>query len=127
MWIVVGALFGLLAVALGAFAAHILEARGAARAVDLVETAARYQATHALALVLCGLLGLIAGAGAPAARWAGRAGLFFTLGIVLFCGALYGIALLGWPLGMVAPLGGTSFMVGWGLLAVAGWRASRPA
>lgn len=121
-WIVLGAGMGLLSVALGAFAAHGLEARGDARAVALVQTAARYQAIHAIALVLCGVLSVLAAPGSGVARWAGRAGVLFLAGIVLFCGALYGIALAGWPLGMVAPVGGTAFMLGWAGLAVAGWR-----
>jgi len=120
--VVIGAVFGLLAVALGAFATHGLDAAGDARAADLVETAARYQAIHAIALVLCGLLGLLAGPEAPAARWAGRAALLFLAGIILFCGALYGLALAGLPFAIAAPFGGTSFMLGWALLAVAGTR-----
>jgi uncharacterized membrane protein YgdD (TMEM256/DUF423 family) len=121
-WIVAGAVLGLLSVALGAFAAHGLEAAGDARAVDLVQTAAHYQSTHALALVACGLLALWAGPGSAATRWAVRAAALFLVGVVLFCGALYGIALAGLPLGLVAPFGGTAFMVGWGLLALAGAR-----
>jgi len=120
--IVIGAVFGLLAVALGAFATHGLEAAGDVHAAELVETAARYQITHAIALVLCGLLGLLAGPETPAARWAGRAALLFLIGIILFCGALYGLALAGLPVAIAAPFGGTSFMVGWALLAVAGTR-----
>jgi uncharacterized membrane protein YgdD (TMEM256/DUF423 family) len=125
LWIAVGALLGLTAVALGAFAAHALEAAGDARAVDLVATGSRYQATHALALVGCGLLALQAGSGTPAARWAGRGAVLFLAGCLLFCGALYGIALAGWPLGMVAPVGGTAFMAGWACLGLAGWHAGR--
>ena len=121
-WIVTGALMGLLSVALGAFAAHGLEARGEPRAVELVRTAAHYQGVHALALVLCGVLGGLAGPVSAGQVWAERAGWLFAVGIVLFCGALYGIALADWPLGPVAPLGGGAFMAGWGLLAVAGWR-----
>ncbi|KAA5605762.1 DUF423 domain-containing protein [Roseospira marina] len=124
LWIGLGAVLGALAVALGAFAAHALQATGDARAVTLVETAAHYQSTHALALVGCGLLALVAGRGSPAARWASRAAALFLLGVVLFCGALYGIALAGWPLGVVAPFGGTSFIVGWCLLAVAGAKSA---
>ncbi len=120
-WITVGALLGLAAVALGAFAAHALEAAGDDRAVDLVNTAARYQAIHALALVGCGLLAGLAGPGSGAARWAGRAAALFVLGTLAFCGALYGIGLAGWPLGGVAPVGGTAFMAGWACLAWAGW------
>ncbi|SDE28762.1 DUF423 domain-containing protein [Rhodospira trueperi] len=121
-WIVTGAVMGLLSVALGAFGAHGLEARGDPRAVELVRTAAHYQGVHALALVLSGVLSGLAGAGSAGSVWADRAGWLFAAGIVLFCGALYGIALADWPLGPVAPFGGVSFMAGWGLLAVAGWR-----
>lgn len=120
-WIAVGGLLGLTAVALGAFAAHALEASGDARAVDLVNTAARYQATHALALVACGLLAVSAGPGSVAARWAGVAAALFLVGVLAFCGALYAIALVGWPLGAVAPVGGVSFMLGWACLTRAGW------
>lgn len=122
VWIVAGGVLGLLAVALGAFAAHGLEAAGDARAVALVDKAARYQMTHALALGLCGVLGLLAGPETPAGRWAGRAAGLFLAGVVLFCGALYGIALFDAPIGAVAPFGGTAFMIGWGFLVVAGVR-----
>ena len=56
-WIGLAALFGLLAVAAGAFAAHGLEARGDTRAVALVETGARYQMWHALAMLAYVALG----------------------------------------------------------------------
>lgn len=115
-WIVLGAVAALLAVAMGAFAAHGLDARGDARAVALMDKAARYQMVHAVALILCGLL-----TRAPAdvgGRWVRAAGVAFGLGIVLFCGTLYTLALTDWPVAMAAPFGGTAFMIGWGLLAV---------
>jgi uncharacterized membrane protein YgdD (TMEM256/DUF423 family) len=47
----------------------------------------------------------------------------FVLGILLFSGSLYGLA-LGAPraLGAVAPVGGTLFILGWIALAVAALR-----
>jgi len=116
---VIGALNGAISVALGAFGAHALSARLDARSLEIFETAARYQAIHAVALLAVALLlsrspnGALTGAG-----WA------FAAGIVLFSGSLYVLALSGvrtW--GAVAPFGGTALLVGWILLAIGGWRA----
>lgn len=107
-----GTVFAFLAVALGAFAAHALEARLEPRAIEVFETGARYQLAHALALLLLGLL---------LARWPGGLGIWagwaFLAGIILFSGSLYVLALTGvraW--GAVTPLGGVSFLLGWVLL-----------
>lgn len=111
---VLGAAFGFLAVAFGAFAAHALQERLEPRYLDIFETGARYQMYHALALVLVALILSIRPGGA--AVWAGWA---FTLGIVVFSGSLYALSLSGmrgW--GAVTPLGGVAFLVGWVLLAL---------
>lgn len=117
-----GAIAALLAVAFGAFGAHVLEPRLDARALRSFETAARYQMFHGIALVLAGLL---------ADRWPNLrsprvAGVAFVVGLVAFSGSLYALA-LGSPraFGAVAPIGGTAFMVGWGALAFAGVVGSR--
>jgi uncharacterized membrane protein YgdD (TMEM256/DUF423 family) len=108
-----GSLFAFLGVSLGAFAAHALEARLEPRALEVFETGARYQMIHALALLLTGLI---------LARWPGGlgvvAGWAFVLGILIFSGSLYILALSGvraW--GAVTPLGGVAFLVGWILLS----------
>ena len=102
------------AVAMGAFAAHGLAADR--RAADLVETAARLQMWHALALLALAALRLAA----PLAQ------LFWLAGTVLFCGALYalGLGAPGW-IAMAAPLGGAAFIAGWLALAGAAWRGWR--
>jgi uncharacterized membrane protein YgdD (TMEM256/DUF423 family) len=113
--ILCGAMLGGLAVVLGAFGAHGLEDFLAERAQTAnYETAARYQMYHALALVLVGILAdRRPGAALRVAGWC------FLAGVVVFCGALYGIALARVnQLGMVAPLGGALLIAGWGLLAV---------
>ena len=112
-WLAVAALSGLLAVVLGAFAAHGLKATDG-RAAELVETASRYQMYHALAMLAA--LALVQGPIAVCTA--------FALGTVLFCGSLYALA-LGAPslVGAVTPFGGLAFIAGWGLLA---WRALRP-
>jgi len=117
-----GAVFGGLAVALGAFAAHAMQGRFDAHALEVFEKAVRYQMYHALALGLCGLLGLHGRRSGPAA-WC------FLAGIVLFSGSLYGFVLLEtrWLIA-VTPFGGLCFLAGWVLLAVHGARpAAAPA
>jgi uncharacterized membrane protein YgdD (TMEM256/DUF423 family) len=116
-WIVLGAVFGALAVGTGAFGAHGLKDRLAASGRgDVYETAARYQMYHAMALVLVGLLALH---GSSACL--NIAGACFVVGILVFSGLLYALA-LGGPkiLGAIVPLGGTAFIAGWVALAIAG-------
>jgi len=108
-----GSIVGLLTVAAGAFGAHALQSRIDARAMEIFQTSVRYQMMHALALVA---------AAWAATRWSGGAvrvgGWAFVVGVVIFCGTLYGLALGGprW-LGAITPIGGMSFIVGWGCLA----------
>lgn len=135
-WIAQGAVLAALGVALGAYHAHGLDKRLAARAVgdtadareaDLHKrmtnwgVAVEYQMYHALALVAVGLA-----AGWLPSRLLTAAGVLFALGIALFCGLLYVLA-LGGPkiLGAIVPLGGASFIAGWLALAVAA-RAAPP-
>jgi uncharacterized membrane protein YgdD (TMEM256/DUF423 family) len=116
---VLGAVFGFLAVAAGAFGAHALRASLPEDRLQIFETGARYQMFHALVLLVLGFAPF--GRGAPAARWAGR---LFAAGIVLFSGSLYVLALSGvraW--GAVTPFGGVAWLVAWAMLAVAATRA----
>ena len=56
-------------------------------------------------------------------RLAHAAGAAFTLGLVLFCGAVYSLALAGISWGLLAPTGGMLLMVGWLLLGASALRA----
>jgi uncharacterized membrane protein YgdD (TMEM256/DUF423 family) len=115
-WLLIAAINGFLAVAFGAFAAHGLSGRIDAHALQVFETGARYHMYHALAIGLAAL----AARGASSANWAAS---FFLLGIVLFSGSLYLLALTGFrPLAFVTPFGGLSFLIGWALLA---WAATK--
>jgi len=118
-WALIGAAAsGLLAVALGAFGAHGLEDRLGDRA-GVYDTALRYHFVHTLALAV-GALAPIAGAGQRACRFA--CGLW-GLGMVVFSGSLYALALTGaGALGAAAPFGGIALMLGWFFLLVAAWR-----
>jgi uncharacterized membrane protein YgdD (TMEM256/DUF423 family) len=112
---------GFLGVALGAFAAHGLKAHLAPDMLAVFETGVRYQMYHGFALFA---------AAWAAARWPrkifGAAGALFVIGIVLFSGSLYLLALTGtrW-LGAIAPFGGLAFLTGWLCLIVGAIRAPR--
>ena len=113
-----GAVFALVAVALGAFGAHGLRSTLSAADMATFETAARYQMYHALGLLAVAWV---------YTRWPGTlvavAGWLFVAGILVFSGSLYTLVLTGqrW-LGAVTPLGGLFFLVGWALIA---WTAFR--
>ena len=114
-----GALLGCLAVAAGAFGAHALQTRLAPERLALFELAARYQLMHALALLVTAW---------AAQRWPGglvhSAGWLFVIGVLIFCGTIYALA-LGAPriLGAVTPIGGMSLIAAWLLLALAALRS----
>jgi len=112
-WTRLGALWGFLGVAFGAFGAHAVQGIATEQALSWWETAAQYHLIHALALVLAGLLRGAGGRG-EAAGWA------LLGGSVLFSGTLYAMA-LGAPrwLGAVTPIGGLGQMLGWLSLAYA--------
>lgn len=118
IWIIIGSLAGALAVGFGAFGAHGLRERLDADALAVFDIAARYQMYHALALLAVGFLALRIDN--LTIRIAGSA---FLLGIILFSGSLYALALTGqrW-MGMITPVGGLSFIVGWVALAIAAYR-----
>src|SRR5262245_18677794 len=115
-----GAIFGGLAVALGAFGAHALQSRVPADRLVVFETGVRYQMYHALALMAVAFV-LQAGGRASLATYAGWA---FAAGIVIFSGSLYALVLTGvrtW--GAVTPIGGVALLAGWVLLALAAARS----
>lgn len=120
VWIGLGALYGLLAVGFSALAAHLLAGRLDAAAAALVATGLRIQGWHALALLGCGLWTPRGG------RLAHAAGAAFALGTLMFCGALYALALGGGLVAGAAPMGGTMLMAGWLLLGLSALRRPAP-
>ncbi|MCA9675134.1 MAG: DUF423 domain-containing protein [Kofleriaceae bacterium] len=108
------AITAIVAIACGAFAAHVLRERLAARDLEIFETAARYQMYGALGMAACALaarLGL---------RRAVGAGWVMLAGVAVFSGSLYALALSGVKvLGAITPIGGVLMMAGWLLLAIA--------
>ncbi|WP_339831740.1 DUF423 domain-containing protein [uncultured Parvibaculum sp.] len=117
LWLTIGALSGLVSVALGAFAAHGLQARVGAAELAAFETGARYHMFHALALLAVAWVAAQGGGTfAQAAGWA------FFVGTILFSGSLYYLGLTGSrALVLVTPIGGIAFLAGWLALAFSAW------
>ena len=108
-----GAGFAGLAVAAGAFGAHLLKPVLDTAMLGVFETAVRYQMYHALGLCI------VAGIGERDQRLRSAiVGWLFAIGIVLFSGSLYLLSLSGirW-VGALTPLGGAAFIAGWVVLA----------
>jgi uncharacterized membrane protein YgdD (TMEM256/DUF423 family) len=111
-----GSVNAFLAVAFGAFGAHALRDRLAPELLAIWQTGANYHLAHALGLLLVGVL-LHLHVGSFYLRWAGW---LLLVGIVLFSGSLYLLALTGMrTFGMLTPLGGVSLLGGWAALAAA--------
>ena len=116
LYLTAGLFLGCLAVVAGAFGTHALTGRIADSNLQIFETAARYHMAHAFALSILGL----AAARWPTTAWNGP-GLLLLIGIVIFSGTLYALALtnIRW-LGAVTPVGGVLLVAGW---AWAAWVA----
>ena len=112
----IGALAAMFSVVLGAFGAHMLEDKLTADALDVYDTAVQYHMFHSVGILLIALL--IDRLPSPKmAIWAAR---WLVVGIVLFSGSLYVLALSGVKeLGAITPLGGVAFIAGWICLALA--------
>jgi uncharacterized membrane protein YgdD (TMEM256/DUF423 family) len=122
-WTAAGAIFMALAVGMGAFGAHALKERLDEYSLTVYEKAVFYHFVHALGILLISLLGRAGIIGASAEN---RCGWLFAIGILLFSGSLYALALSGTRiLGAITPFGGIAFIVGWLLLAYEAARASR--
>lgn len=122
IFLVAGALSGLLTVAFGAFAAHGLKHQISAEMLLIFNKGVQYQGLHALALLAIGIMATRRSSSALAV-----AGWSILLGILLFSGSLYLLALTGnTRLGIITPFGGISFLIGWLSLVIAGWTYSRP-
>lgn len=117
-FLMLASFFGFTGVALGAFAAHGLKNRLTPEYLAVFHTGVLYQLIHALAIFGVALLAMqIQG------RLVTYAGISFTLGIILFSGSLYLMTLTGaTKLGIITPIGGLFFLLGWAILGWTAWR-----
>ncbi|MDZ4839694.1 MAG: DUF423 domain-containing protein [Bacteroidota bacterium] len=114
--LLLGSIFGFLAVALGAFGSHSLESiwLKSPNSKDIFETAVKYQFYHVFAILACSILLKLF----PTNTWLLYAGYTFTAGILLFSGSLYILSTTGikMPWVFITPLGGLCYLVGWFIL-----------
>ncbi len=111
--LILAAANGLLAVCLGAFGAHGLKNKISANLLSAYETAVQYHFYHTFALLAIAILMFQFGAKTTLQLSSAS----FVIGIVLFSGSLYAMALGGptW-LGPITPIGGLAFIWGWLML-----------
>lgn len=121
-FILLAALFAMLGVAMGAFAAHGLKAVLPVEALATIKTGVLYQLLHAIAVVAVATL-------MQQDRWQHvhtelrRACTCFLFGVVFFSGSLYLLVLASLKvLGPVTPLGGVLLLLGWMWLMIAAWK-----
>ncbi len=118
--LVIAALVGFLAVAIGAFGAHALGFEHGSKWKSIYNTGAQYQLAHAVVL-LCLALAIQAIANEKQVKCLKRGFGFILIGLVLFSGSLYALASLeNRSLGMITPFGGLLLLVGWGNILWAG-------
>ena len=112
-WLMIACALGFLCVAAGAFGAHALKARLTEDLMAVFQTGVQYAMLHVVALVAVSAVAARQPSGA-----ATLAGILFCVGVVLFSGSLWTMALTGmrW-LGAITPLGGLCFLAGWLALA----------
>ncbi|MFE4045671.1 MULTISPECIES: DUF423 domain-containing protein [Priestia] len=116
LFLIIGAINAMLAVALGAFGAHGLEGKISEKYLEVWKTGVQYQMFHAMGLfVIAFLLSKF-----PQSSLLTASGWIMFAGIVLFSGSLYILSTSGIKvLGAITPLGGVAFIVAWILIVVA--------
>ncbi|MDA0278932.1 MAG: uncharacterized membrane protein YgdD (TMEM256/DUF423 family) [Pseudohongiellaceae bacterium] len=117
--IILAGVNGFLAVAIGAFAAHMLRDRLSPELLNTFQTGVQYHMYHALALFGIGLMML----NFPASNLLRISAYLMMAGIVLFSGSLYLLSISGlrW-LGAITPLGGLCLLTAWALIV---WFAAK--
>jgi len=104
-----------LAVAMGAFGAHIVQDMLTSDRFEVYKTGVEYHFYHALGLLILGVISIKI----PGSRWLKWSGYCLISGIVIFPGSLYILTLTdtGW-LGAITPIGGVAFIFGWIFLVI---------
>jgi len=114
-WSFTGAALLAFAVVLGAFGAHVMKERLDAYSMGVYEKAVFYHFIHALGLLVVSFLPKTGTFSEVAAGWVCA---LLLVGIVIFSGSLYLLAVTGnRTLGAITPIGGVAFIAGWLLLA----------
>ena len=114
LFLVLGSINAVIAILLGAFAAHGLKKHLTEQLLSSFHTGVQYHIYHSLGLIAVGLIAVhISNMGIKISGW------LMISGIVLFSGSLYVLALSGIrQFGLITPVGGICFVVAWAVLAV---------
>jgi uncharacterized membrane protein YgdD (TMEM256/DUF423 family) len=105
MWIIISAVSGFTAVAIGAFGAHGLREKLSAEMLEVYKTGVLYQFIHTIVLLILSLTDFIR---------TKISSIFFLLGIILFSFSLYIYSTSGIQFfAMITPVGGVCFLIGW--------------
>lgn len=116
-WITTGAVFGFLAVALGAFGAHQLKNIITPEMLEIFKTGVQYHLIHAVIITAIGFYSN------PNYF---KSALFLSIGIILFSFSLYIYSVTGIkPIAIITPFGGVSFLIGWLLIIIASVRKDK--
>ena len=114
-WIIISAVSGFTAVAIGAFGAHGLREKLSTEILEVYKTGVLYQFIHTIVLLILSLTNFIK---------TKIASIFFLMGIILFSFSLYLYSTSGIQFfAMITPVGGVCFLIGWLLLIVEAIRA----
>lgn len=116
-WIIISAVSGFSAVAIGAFGAHGLKEKLTSETLEIYKTGVLYQLVHTIALLSISLSDKIRSQ---------TPSVFFLIGIILFSFSLYIYSVSGIKFfAMITPFGGVSFLIGWIMIILAAIRSDR--
>src|SRR5690606_26035030 len=122
--LVIGGIYGLTSVILGAFGAHAFKKILPAEKLASFETGVKYQMYHALLLIIIGLFLQFQSTFEKSAAWCIITGTFvFSVSIYLLSFADHWGVNLKW-LGPITPLGGLMMIIGWILLTAYFWKSN---
>lgn len=118
LFLVIGGIYGCLAVIFGAFGAHALKKKLSEEQQKSFETGVRYQMYHALILIMAAIVFPFREVSQEITGWC------FVIGVLLFSFSIYGLVLSDAQgkkmrfLGPVTPLGGLTLVIGWVLFII---------
>ncbi len=116
--LIMGGIYGTLAVVIGAFGAHGLKKYLDGEQLKSFETGVKYQMYHALMLIIIGVIFPFVGFPQNLMAW------FLIIGVFFFSFSIYGLVLSSAKgrkmsfLGPVTPLGGLLLVAGWILFTI---------
>ncbi|ASP37823.1 hypothetical protein CHH28_03655 [Bacterioplanes sanyensis] len=118
--VMLAAVAGFSAVALGAFGAHGLKKVLSPQWLTVYQTGVQYHLIHAVVLLAVGLI-LTQPMPQQSRAWLARAAWLLLVGLLLFSGSLYALAVSGVSaIGMITPIGGVSWLLAWVCIGLAG-------